>query len=212
MVSQLWCTKDPLSNADPVSTTDRSWPDEGICTSPRRGIFRSYIRGPGHSYQQTRSGCLWVETGTKNQTTSGCWKKINSKEIWIWRDYQNKDQELFLPGYFLVRNVPHYSPWWIKETNARGRRKREKQCEVEHGFSNLNVCTDHLGTWWKWRLIQWVWSGTWEFRDSQVIQMLLTQGPRISKELVFAPASWWLWHCRRPLTLPSMRDHLLVRH
>lgn len=94
----------------------------------------------------------------KTQTTSGSWKKINSEEIWIWGDYWNKDLELFLKGYFRTL----FSMVNKRNQSKREKKERERKCELEHGFSNLNVCTDCMATSLKWGL--WTLRLRWKMR------------------------------------------------
>lgn len=39
-----------------------------------------------------------------------------------------------------------------RNQSKREKKERERKCELEHGFSNLNVCTDCMATSLKWGL------------------------------------------------------------
>lgn len=40
----------------------------------------------------------------------------------------------------------------VKKRNPSKKEKKERKYVLEHGFSNLNLCTDHMVTLLKWRL------------------------------------------------------------
>lgn len=40
----------------------------------------------------------------------------------------------------------------VKKRNPSKKEKKERKYVFEHGFSNLNLCTDHMVTLLKWRL------------------------------------------------------------
>lgn len=173
MVSRLWCTKDPLSGVDPVSAIDQSGSNQSICTSPRKHVFRSHLRGPVHIYQQTWSGCLWVKTAIKNSNYVWKLKKLILRKFKSEEIIEIKTRSFFCKDISLSEELNTIFHGEYKKPKQEGQ-EREMKCGLQHSFSNSDGYPDHMGTLLKWSL----WSsssqvGPQSLTCSQVLQMPL---------------------------------------